>query len=237
MSIRTANKEKRREQILEGARALLLEGGYDAFTTRKLAERSGVSVPTIYNLVGGKEEVLFALVASTEREFWDTVEFPKKDDDLDAVEAFFNQCVDVSVDKPAEMASFVVVADRIPSAYAFLGYEHPEHAGVGAQSVAFTTKAARVFLDAGFLLGRISTATMGEHLFSVYRDPHRDWAHGVITAEEFRRRFVRSAMLVMCADANDITRQQLFRRIEALDSVAESSTEHDKHNGSQSCTS
>ncbi|MEM1403623.1 MAG: TetR/AcrR family transcriptional regulator [Pseudomonadota bacterium] len=237
MSTRVANKQKRREQILEGARALLLEGGYDAFTTRKLAERSGVSVPTIYNLIGGKEDVLSALIASSEREFWDTVEFPKKDDDLDAIESFFNQCVDVSVSKPAEMASFVLVADRIPSAYAFLGYEHPDQPGVGAQSVAFTTKAASVFLDAGFLTGRIATATMGEHFFSVYRNPHRDWAHGVITANEFRRRFVRSAMLVMCADANDITRQQLFRRIEALDTAAESSAEHDKNNGSQSCTS
>ncbi|MFC1579066.1 TetR/AcrR family transcriptional regulator [Pseudomonadota bacterium] len=59
---RTSNMEKRRERILEQARKMLAEGGFDALNLRDLAVRSKITVPTIYNLVGNKAEVLKALV-------------------------------------------------------------------------------------------------------------------------------------------------------------------------------
>jgi len=37
---------------------MLVEGGYDGLTTRGLAEAAGVTVPTIYNLIGSKDDVL-----------------------------------------------------------------------------------------------------------------------------------------------------------------------------------
>jgi AcrR family transcriptional regulator len=53
---------ERRERILSAAREIIGERGYEALTMRELARRSRVTVPTIYNLVGGKEELLFAAV-------------------------------------------------------------------------------------------------------------------------------------------------------------------------------
>jgi AcrR family transcriptional regulator len=53
---------ERRERILEAARGLIEREGYDGLTMRSLAEAGGVTVPTIYNLVGSKEDVLFAAV-------------------------------------------------------------------------------------------------------------------------------------------------------------------------------
>ena len=53
---------ERRRRILAAARAIVAECGYEALTMRELARRSRVTVPTLYNLIGGKEAVLAAAV-------------------------------------------------------------------------------------------------------------------------------------------------------------------------------
>ena len=53
---------ERRQRILAAARAIVAARGYEALTMRELAQASRVTVPTLYNLIGGKEAVLFAAV-------------------------------------------------------------------------------------------------------------------------------------------------------------------------------
>jgi AcrR family transcriptional regulator len=53
---------ERRRRILAAARAIVAKRGYEALTMRELAEASRVTVPTLYNLIGGKEAVLAAAV-------------------------------------------------------------------------------------------------------------------------------------------------------------------------------
>jgi len=43
--------DARRERILETARGLIESRGYEGLTMRDLAGSSGVTVPTVYNLV------------------------------------------------------------------------------------------------------------------------------------------------------------------------------------------
>jgi len=58
----------RRERILEAAREIIAERGFEGLTMRDLAVASHVTVPTVYNLIGGKDAVLFAAVEEqTER--------------------------------------------------------------------------------------------------------------------------------------------------------------------------
>lgn len=60
--------QRRRERILAAAREIIAERGYDGLTMRELARAGRVTVPTVYNLIGGKEAVLFAAVEEqTER--------------------------------------------------------------------------------------------------------------------------------------------------------------------------
>ena len=53
---------ERRERILAAAREIIGQSGYEALTMRDLARASRVTVPTIYNLIGSKEQVLFAAI-------------------------------------------------------------------------------------------------------------------------------------------------------------------------------
>ncbi len=59
---------ERRARIVAAAQAIIGERGYMAITMRDLARVSRVTVPTIYNLIGSKDEVVIAAVADrTER--------------------------------------------------------------------------------------------------------------------------------------------------------------------------
>ena len=60
-SLRERNVEVRRQQILQAARVLLSQGGIGALSMRKLAEEAQLSVNTLYNLWGTREEILRAL--------------------------------------------------------------------------------------------------------------------------------------------------------------------------------
>ena len=54
--------QQRREDIITAAQNLLAQEDLGAFSVRKLATSAGVSVATIYNLIGNRQAVLFAIV-------------------------------------------------------------------------------------------------------------------------------------------------------------------------------
>ena len=51
---RLANKERRKARILSEARNLIAKEGFDALKLSELAARSGVTIPTVHNLLGKK---------------------------------------------------------------------------------------------------------------------------------------------------------------------------------------
>jgi AcrR family transcriptional regulator len=64
MDLVNKQREERKRRILEVARVLIAERGFDGVTMRDLADQSLVSVPTLYNLFGGKSQLLSAAVQS-----------------------------------------------------------------------------------------------------------------------------------------------------------------------------
>ena len=62
MGLRELNVAARRQRILDAARRLIATGGIAALSMRKLAREAGLSVTTLYNLFGVREEILQALV-------------------------------------------------------------------------------------------------------------------------------------------------------------------------------
>ncbi len=62
MNLMTENRLARRAAIMETARQMIAERGYEAITIRDLAEACRVSVPTLYNQFGGKDQLLAAAI-------------------------------------------------------------------------------------------------------------------------------------------------------------------------------
>lgn len=65
MSLFEEHKAERRARILAAARLLIAERGYAGLTMRDLARASRVSVPTLYNLFGGKQALLLGELEAT----------------------------------------------------------------------------------------------------------------------------------------------------------------------------
>ena len=65
--LRERNVEARRQRILQAARVLLAQGGLGALSMRKLAEEASLSVNTLYNLWGTREEILRAVGGEAEK--------------------------------------------------------------------------------------------------------------------------------------------------------------------------
>ena len=60
--LRERGKAERRVRVVEAAIELLRHDGIDALSMRALSVEAGVSVPTIYNLIGGRDAVLAAVL-------------------------------------------------------------------------------------------------------------------------------------------------------------------------------
>lgn len=58
----TENRLARRAAIMETARQMIAEKGYESITVRELAGACRVSVPTLYNQFGGKDQLLAAAI-------------------------------------------------------------------------------------------------------------------------------------------------------------------------------
>jgi AcrR family transcriptional regulator len=62
MNLMTENRLARRASIMETARQMIAEKGYESITIRELASACRVSVPTLYNQFGGKDQLLAAAI-------------------------------------------------------------------------------------------------------------------------------------------------------------------------------
>lgn len=74
--LRERNKERRRQAILEAALDLLRSNDLQAVTIEQVAARAEVSPPTIYNLVGTREQLLVALVDRIIEDLLDSLSAP-----------------------------------------------------------------------------------------------------------------------------------------------------------------
>lgn len=217
VSIRDQNKHKRRQQILAAARQILVEGGYDSLTTRGLAKHAGLTVPTIYNLIGGKDEVLEALMADSVERTWAELEFPPVSPGLERADYFIDLCTRRLERDDGSIRATVIASDRVTGAYSVTGSTALRYSNAGLRSVEMATDTVAGLQQGGALLGNIPAPALGEQIFVCFRDTVRDWGYGLISASEFRRRYSRGIYMLLCSDATETVRRELVKRINSLE--------------------
>ena len=85
-STRAINMEKRRQRILAVARTTIARDGVDGLTVRRLASEAGITVPTIYNLIGNKDDLLRRLLDELVSRAEDALAAVEGDEPIDATE-------------------------------------------------------------------------------------------------------------------------------------------------------
>jgi len=211
-SLRSLNMQKRRARILAEARSLLASGGYDAMSLRELARLADVTVPTIYNLIGSKEEVLIALFYEVLDEIESRIETGRKLEPLALATAVVTESTGLfAEDEDFYRTAFLAVEyldqrnthdDRIATIYAW-----------GERLITAGFVACR---DARLLRGRIAPALLGELILRSYRSSCRAWATGQIGIAEFRRLALIDIYITLAADAVESFHALLQKKIRAL---------------------
>jgi AcrR family transcriptional regulator len=172
--VRRQQMAERRERILEAARGLIESRGYAGLTMRDLARASGVTVPTVYNLIGSKEEVLFAAVEEQTRHFVDELE-RARGDLIGVVDATVRQLLR----RPRYYRALLLV---------LLGAEpaDPSRRHVD-RALARQIEIALSELDeAGELEPWIDRVALGERLHAHLDMTSIEWARGGLSATSFR---------------------------------------------------
>lgn len=208
-TLRQRNMRARRERVLAEARHLLASGGFEALSLRELARRAEVTVPTIYNLVGPKENVLLALGVGV----------------LEEVEARSTPAADAA---PLELATAVLneslrLFAENPDFYraAFLAVEWLDQGGQHHDEVARIYAWVERLLGgdiencrrAGFLRGRIPLERLSAAATRNFRMCCRGWAFGHYDLDAFRRIAVTDLYISLAADAVESFQSLLLRAI------------------------
>lgn len=207
---REDKKSQRAERILDHARAMIAEEGFDALKIRELAARAELTVPTIYNLIGGKSEILARIIEALVARLHE-VQSQTGDDDI---EAGFEQQITRLADLFAQDEDFYraafVAGDR-----SGLFEQRSDH-GIFARSLQQPVEACRSAQAAGLLQGAISAEQLGRQVYDSYRLARQDWANGYFDLEGFRTQALTGVFLSLAADAAPAFRERLLKRISSL---------------------
>ena len=209
---RVQNMEKRRERILRQARKMLAEGGFDALKLRDLAEASGITVPTIYNLIGNKTEVLKALVMGSFAEYEASVEkrLPCPTEQLPAL--MMDTLMDIVARDEDYFRATALASEHIEN-------ESDEHGDYGFRRAPLRKYAGQLCRDArveGLLRGEIDSEQLIVQMICTHQVAFRDWAHHAISLEEFKSQSLCGFYVALAADAADGFRTRLAAKLENL---------------------
>ena len=207
MSRRDESKEKRRRRILAAARDLIDREGIDAWSMRKVAAAADMSVTTLYNLFGSKDEIRAALSADF---------FVELERDLETV----------TLERPIDRARAVitlgvdhVVADTAMTRTALLAAERGRTDDATAAPLAIEMQ--RVAIQAAMDLGQLRDDLRAELLAAqVYAGFHRAalaWARSELDIEGFRVEALYALHVCLLAAATEDTRPRLVRALRGLE--------------------
>jgi AcrR family transcriptional regulator len=210
-SLATEVKIDRRTRIMLEARALLAAEGFEGLSLRRLADRAGVTVPTVYNLVGGKEQILLELVLEMIAVIKKVLEGIDEDDPLTRAEAIVLLAIAEIERAPDFHRAALLAIDAFDRNGA-----RTDLAGVERKAAEMQEGAAVTARRKGLLEGRINAKLIADQIFRTYRSASRDWAFRRCDLAEFRRVALTGVYLGLAADASETFRRVLVRKLKAL---------------------
>jgi AcrR family transcriptional regulator len=199
---------ERRQRILAAARSIIAERGFDALTMRALAHASHVTVPTLYNLIGGKDAVLAAAVEEQTAHFLAGVQNQRGLHPAERLLTVVDACVSELLRLPAYYRTLLPLlwgSDAAAGARARV-----EHA-LGAELGQAVSE-----LDAvGALASWVDTDTVLESLRTHLGARALRWAAGAENDAAFRAGARYEACLTLLGVANGRSRTTLDREARA----------------------
>lgn len=207
---RKANMELRRLKILETARKIIAEQGFNTLNLRDLAESAGVTVPTIYNLIGNKAELVQCLFEESMTPFEPSRYVLDKSDPVAAAEKFFETVFEyLGANENYHRAEFIARWDLElagdPGAHEVL-----------SRIVGGAITAIKESTRAGLLRGQVPPQKLGRQMYRVLRLAYIEWARGEIGFDDFRQEVLSGTYLCLAADAHPKFHRALIHKYNTL---------------------
>lgn len=206
-STRSKNMTKRRDTILREARNVIASEGFDALKIRDLAARAGLTVPTIYNLIGGKDEILATII----KELVEQLRIIQDQAVAATVEESFAKQINDLADHFASDEAFYraafIAGDRSGL------FEQSSEEGIFAHFVRQPIEACKKAVKQKLLRGRVPPETLGPQIYGCYRLARQDWANGYFDLDGFRKQALTGIFLCLAADAKPAFRERLMEQL------------------------
>ena len=207
---RQANKELRRQHILDVARDLIASRGFDAFTISELASLSGVSIPTVHNLFGKKQDIVQELFDDLVARIDAVLAQPDIVDPITSTEVFVDSLLALYGDDEAFYRAAFMAGERLGL------FEHEMSSGIFRKSLQIAERLCIQARENGFLEGRLSSRWMAEQLFGSQRLARQDWVGGYISLARFRRQALVGMLMTYAADATPEFHQRICDKLDDL---------------------
>lgn len=192
---------------------LIGRDGFDGLTTRKLAEEAGVTTPTLYNLIGNKDEIVRQAFEANVEAVWSLLEFGPDDDTIAMAEKIVRESAQFVLADEDANRELILATDRIFGFYAAKGDIVAEQSVASLRSIEMGETVCQRAIERGQIEPLLGADTLGQQMFVSYRGPLRDWAHGLISAAEMQRRQMLGFYLVLASLARAEFRAELHGKI------------------------
>lgn len=204
---RSKNMAKRRETILRQARILIAQDGFEALKIRDLAARAGLTVPTIYNLIGSKNEILCVIIDDMLAQLRIIQNQSAAGSIEDSFTKLINDLADHFATNEAFFRAVFIAGDRSGL------FEQSSDQGFFAHFVQQPIAACRLAIEEGLLQGAIPPEILGPQIYGCYRLARQDWANGYFDLDGFRKQALTGIFLCLASDAEPAFRAHLMAQI------------------------
>ena len=215
MGRREANVAARRQRILESARELLQESGPEGLSMRKLARQAGLSVTTLYNLLGSREQILQALI----KDSVGRLEEPAPDarrtrDPLRRASRAMEGILQYVIDNGDLLRPLIAADFRTGSWSRLVEQDEGAHFKSSKEAVRAAITAA---LEGGQLRNVVGLKFLEIQLHVAWELALDLWAFGVLDDEAFRLRSLSGFYVTLLAFAEPQVRPRIEKELRRLE--------------------
>lgn len=180
-------------------------GGSDAVTLRDVATRAAVTVPTIYNLIGDKAQLIAALAADATEGFERTLDALPGQRGFGRAEAAVRATLTLCLSAPDRFGAWFRSLPEAPQTDPLRRLT--EILGASLSEAA----------QADDLHGRLQAMPLARHIARGVAEALRLWSHGALNPTQAEARVLYVLHVALMADATKQGRRMLLDRIRAVE--------------------
>jgi AcrR family transcriptional regulator len=197
-------QERTRREVIDAAGLLIAESGVEGLTMRKLAERAGVAVATLYNQFGDRDGVLVAFVSSGLDQLEIELDAQPDAGPIDTTRELFD-ALDDNFSAEPEVWRPIFASLKSGSGGHGMG-------AVGDRVVAYiTSDLAKAAVDGLFVVD-VDVEGLARHVFNTRMNRVEKWAHSAIDWDQYRMSSTLGLELILASVLNDPMRAEALRR-------------------------